>query len=127
MKFMPFSDFYFSFKLTFFFLKITEKGFTCLQVLTWRAGPPLELTWHMGPPQGCGTTLRPRDRAADGPHKAHVAHKARTCGRRPRVSTRTPMRGATWQEGQQMEGPQVSWPSLGDWGDSANALPRPGI
>ena len=42
---------------------------------------------HAGPPRGCDVALRPRGRAAGGPHEAHVAHWTRTCGRRPRVST----------------------------------------
>ena len=44
--------------------------------------------------------LRPRVTVVGGPHEAHVAHKARTRGRRPRVSTRVHVGarvGATWQ------------------------------
>ena len=55
--------------------------------MTWRAGPGGELTWCAGPPRGCDATLRPRDRVAGGPREAQEAHKAQTCGRRPRVST----------------------------------------
>ena len=58
--------------------------------------------WRAGPPRGCDAALRPRGRAAGGPRKAQVAHKARTCGRRPRVSTRVhadAREGATWREG----------------------------
>ena len=40
--------------------------------------------------------LRPRGRAAHGPREVRVA---RTRGRRPRGSTWTPVRGATWQGG----------------------------
>ena len=65
----------------------------------WRAGPTGELTWHAGPPCRCDVALRPRGRAAGGPHEAQVAHRARTRGRRPRGSTRTPVRGAMWQRG----------------------------
>ena len=59
--------------------------------MTWRAGPCGELTWHAGPPRGCDAILRPHGRAAGGPHEAQVAHRAQTRGRRPRVSTRTPV------------------------------------
>ena len=68
--------------------KSQNKGFTYPQMLTWRARPAGELTWHAGPLHGCDVALRPRGRAAGGPHEAHVAHRARTRGRRPRVSTR---------------------------------------
>ena len=54
----------------------------------WRAGPAGELTWCAGPPRGCDAALRPRGRAAGGPREAQVAHRVRTRGRRPRVSTR---------------------------------------
>ena len=90
-NFCPFSDFYLIFKLIFMnisLFKSRKKGFTYLQVLTWRARPAGELTWHAGPPHGCDVALRPRGRAASGPHEAHVAHRAWTRGRRPRVSTR---------------------------------------
>ena len=82
--------------------KSQKKGYTYLQVLTWRAGPASELTWRARPPRGCDVALRPRGRAAGGPRKAHVAHRARTRGTRPHVSTqstRTPVWGATWQQG----------------------------
>ena len=36
----------------------------------------------------CDAALRPRGIAAGGPREAQEAHRARTCGRRPRVSTR---------------------------------------
>ena len=78
--------------------KSQKKGFTFMQVLTWRARPAGELTWRVGPLRGCNLALRPRDRAAGGPREAHVAHRARTRGRRPRVSTLTPVWGATWQQ-----------------------------
>ena len=55
--------------------------------MTWRAGPGGELTWCGGPPRGCDATLRPRGRAAGGPREAQEVHRARTHGRRPRVST----------------------------------------
>ena len=48
---------------------------------------PRMLTWCAGPPRGCDAALRPRGRAAGGPHKEQVAYRARTRGRRPRVST----------------------------------------
>ena len=57
-------------------------------MMTWQVGLGCELTWHAGPPRGCDTALRPRGRAAGGPRKAQMAHRARTCGRRPRVSMR---------------------------------------
>ena len=69
-----------------------------------------ELTWRAGPPRGCDVALRPPGRAAGGPREAQVAHRARTRGRRPRGSTRTPVRGATWQKGWHVKGPQVSGP-----------------
>ena len=43
------------------------------------------LTWRAGPPRGCDAALRPHGRAAGG---LRGAHRARTRGRRPRVSTR---------------------------------------
>ena len=53
--------------------------------------------WRVGLPDGCDVAQRPRGMAAGGPHEAQVAHRARTRARRPRGSTRTPVRGATWQ------------------------------
>ena len=41
------------------------------------------------------------------------------------MSTRMPAWGAKWQGGRHMEGPRVSGPWLGVWGDNANALPHP--
>ena len=105
--------------------KSQKKGFTYLQVLTWRAGSADELTWSAGPLRGYDVALRQRGRAAGGPREAHVAHRARTRGRRPRLSMQTPVWGATWQGGRLMEGPRLSGPWLGDWGGNANALPRP--
>ena len=55
--------------------------------MTWWAGPGGALTWHAGPPRGCDAALRPRGRAVGDPREAQVAHRARTRGRRPRVST----------------------------------------
>ena len=63
-----------------------------------------------------------------GAHEAQVAHKARTCGRRPRVSTGPrgrPCGAPRGREGRRMEGPQVSGPWLGIWGGNANVLLRP--
>ena len=96
--------------------------------MTWRAESGGTLTWHAGQPRGCDAALRPRGMAAGGPCGAQVAHRARTHGRGqacPHGSTRTPMWGATWQGGRQMEGPRVSGPWLGDSGGNANVLPRP--
>ena len=45
------------------------------------------MTWRAGPPRRCDAALRPGGRAAGGPREAQAAHKARTRGRRPRVST----------------------------------------
>ena len=45
-------------------------------------------TWRAGPPRGCDAALRPRGRATGGPREVQVAHRVRTRGRRPRVSTR---------------------------------------
>ena len=46
------------------------------------------MTWRAGPPGGCDAALRPRGRAAGGPREVQEAHRARTRGRRPRMSTR---------------------------------------
>ena len=64
-----------------------------------------ELTWRAGPPHGCDAALRPRGRVAGGPRGVQVAHRSRTRGKRPRGSTRTPVRGATWQVGLAYGGP----------------------
>ena len=101
-----------------------------LQVLTWQTGPANELTWRAGPSRGCDAALRPRGRATSGPREVQVAHRARTRGKRPHMSTRVhadAREGATLQGGRQMEGPRVSGPWLGDWGGNANALPHPDI
>ena len=45
-----------------------------------------------------------------GPREAQVAHRARTHGRRPRGSTRMPMRGATWHEGWRVKGHRLVGP-----------------
>ena len=90
LKFMSFLRFLFDFYLIFiniFFTKIAKKGISYLQVMTWRAGPSGELMWRAGPPRGCDAALRPRGRATGGPREAQAAHRARTHGRRPRVST----------------------------------------
>ena len=76
----------------------------------WREGPTRKVTWRAGPPHGCDTALRPRGRAAGGPREAQVAHRARTRGKRPHGSTRTPVWGAKWQGGRQVKGPRVSGP-----------------
>ena len=53
---------------------------------------------------------------------------ARTRGRRPRGSTQTPVRDATWREGGwPVKGPRVSGPWLEYWGGNAIALNRPAI
>ena len=57
--------------------------------MTWPPGPGGKLTWRAGPPRGCDAALRPRGWAAGGTHEVH---RARTCGRRPRVFTH-PRRG----------------------------------
>ena len=71
---------------------------------------------------GCDVALRPRGRAAHRPREAQVAE---TRGRRPRGSTRTPVRGATWRGGWRVKGPWVSGPWLEFWGGNAIALNRP--
>ena len=43
--------------------------------------------WRADVARGCNAALRPRGRAAGGPREAQEAHKARTRGRRPCVST----------------------------------------
>ena len=71
--------------------------------------------------RGCDVAMRPCGRAAHGPRKAQVT---RARGRRPRGSTRMPVRGATWQGGWRVKGPRVSGPWLECWGGNAKALPR---
>ena len=83
-----------------FLIKIAKRGggvYPQTPRMTWRAGPACE----------CDAALRPRGRAARGPHEAQAA---RTRGRRPCGSTRKPVRGATWQGGRQVKGPLVSGP-----------------
>ena len=82
--------------------------------------------WHAGPPRGCDAALRPCGIAVGGPREAEVAHRARTRGRRPRLSTGPcgrPCGAPRGREGREMEGPRVSAPWLGDSYDNANALP----
>ena len=71
-----------------------------------------------------GTSARmPRGKAARGPREAHVA---KTRGKRPRTSTRTPVRGAMWLSGGwRVKGPRVSGPWLEYWGSNAIALTHP--
>ena len=71
--------------------------------------------------------LRPRGRAAGGPREVQEAHRARTRGRRPHGSTRTPVRAPCGEIGLRLEGPRVSGPWLGIGGGNANALPHPTI
>ena len=82
-------------------------------MLTWRAGPGGVLTWRVGPPRGCDAALRPRGRAVGGPREAQVVHRARTRGRRPRLSTRVHADARVGRhvarEGPHM-GPRVSGP-----------------
>ena len=66
---------------------MAKEGVYLPQELMWRARSPRELTWRAGPPRRCNAALRPRSRAVGGPREAQVAHKARTCGKRPCVST----------------------------------------
>ena len=69
------------------------------------------LTWRAGPPRRCNAALRPRGRATSGPREAQEAHRARTRGRRPRVSMRPRGRLCGRHvvgEGRHMEGPRVS-------------------
>ena len=67
--------------------------------MTWRADPADELTWRAGPPRGCDVALRPHGSATGGPREAQVAHRARTRGKRPRGSTRTPVRAPHGESG----------------------------
>ena len=90
-----------------FYIKIMKKGvFLIPQTpqMTWhgRSRGAQKLTWRTGPMHGCDAALRPHGKAARGPRKAQVAG---THGRRPRGSTRTPVRGATWQGGRRVKGP----------------------
>ena len=102
----PFWDFNLNFNeflISISYLK-SQKGVFYLFHRPWcwrgtRSWYGAELTWRAGPPRGCDAALRRRDRAAGGPRKAQVAHKVRTRGRRPRVSTRTPVWGTTWRGG----------------------------
>ena len=71
--------------------------------------------------------LMPRGRAAGGPREAQEAHRARTRGRRPRMSTRTPVRAPRGEIGLRLEGPRVSGPWLEIGGGNANVLPHPTI
>ena len=87
---MPFSDFYFSFKSIFPFLKSQKRVYLPADA-DMPSGSARKLTWHAGPPRGCDVALRPCSRAAGGPRDVQVAHKAQTCGRRPRGSTRMPV------------------------------------
>ena len=81
------------------------------------------MTWRAEPTHGCDEALRPRGKAARGPREAQVA---RTRGKWPRGSTRTPVRGATWQSrGWRVKGPRVSGPWLEYWGGNAVALNCP--
>ena len=73
------------------------------QTLTWRA----ELTCRAGPQHGCDVALRPRGRAAHGPREAQVT---RTCGRRPRGSTRV---HADTREGRHVARRAGSWRAHG--------------
>ena len=66
-----------------------------------------------GPPYGCDVALRPRGKAAGGPREAQEAHRARTRGRRPRVSMRSmrmPLRAPHGEGGWRVKGPGVSGP-----------------
>ena len=85
--------------------------------MTWRVEPAGTLEWCAGPLRGCDAALRPRGRATGGPRGAQVAHRVRTCGNRPHVSTGPrgrPCGAPRGREGRQMEGPRVSGPWLGD-------------
>ena len=81
--------------------------------MTWRAGPSDELTWCAGPPRGCDEALRPCGRVAGGPREVQEAHRARTRGRRTRVSTRVHVGARVGRHvagDRQMEGQRVSGP-----------------
>ena len=83
----------------FSLFKSRKREITYLQVMTWRVGPVDELMLRAGQPCGCDVALRPHGRATGGSRKAQVAHRARTRGRRPRVSARVhadAREGATW-------------------------------
>ena len=83
-------------------------------MLTWRAEPGDALTWRAGPPRGCDVALRPRGRAVGGPREAQVAHRARTRGWRPLVSTQVHVDARVGRHvamgGQHLEGPRDSGP-----------------
>ena len=73
----------------------------------------MDATWRAGPPHGCDVALRPRGRAAGGPREVQEAHRARTRGKRPCVSTRstrTPVRAPRGEIGLRLEGPRFSGP-----------------
>ena len=80
--------------------------------MTWRPGPGGALTWRAGPPRACDAALRPRGKATGGPREAQEAHRARTRGRRPRVSTGPRGRPCGAQRGRRgltYGGPTGSW------------------
>ena len=80
MKFYAFFWLFIWFLFILFFTKISKKGITYLQMLTWRAGPTA--SWHVerGTIHGYDVALRPHGRAMAGPRESQVAL---TRGRRP--------------------------------------------
>ena len=84
----------------------------------------MELPWRAGPARmrrgTQGHVAEPREPT----RHAGGAQVARTRGR-GHGSPRRRLGGATWQGDWHLEGPRVSWPSLGVWGGNANALGRP--
>ena len=72
--------------MNFSLLKSRKREFTYLQDDV-ASGPGGAMTWCAGPPRGCDAALRPCGRAEGGPREAQEAHRARTRGRRPHVST----------------------------------------
>ena len=61
-------------------------------------------------PRGCDAARKATWQGRESPREAQVVHRAQTRGRRPHGSTRTLVRGATWQEGWRVKGPRVSGP-----------------
>ena len=65
--------------------------------LMWRAGAHRAAWRGMRDPRGCDAAHKATWQGRASPREAQVVHRAWTRGRRPRGSTRTPVRGATWQ------------------------------
>ena len=85
-------------------LKLGKEGFIYRRTaeLTWRA----RLTWHARPARMRRGTQGNVAELARPTRRARGTHVSLTRGRRPRGSMRTSVRGATWQGGLAVGGPQ---------------------